>query len=164
MLELRQPFLPVFFFRGARDIAAIAVPGEEFQLFAFGYLRDEATGRPIINPDTGRRIAGEARTFGSVLPDWTAGWINTFTYKNFSITALIDVRWGGVMKSSTVESLQVGGLVKETLLNREGTFIDIEGVLVDGNGNVTDNNVPLINAQDFWTSLNDNSVLLKCSV
>ena len=66
------------------------------------------------------------------------------------------------MKSSTVENLQTGGLVKETLLNREGTFIDTEGIILTDNGDGTftrrDNDVPLLSAQDFWTSLNDNSV------
>jgi len=140
------------------SVQVVAVPGQEFQLFAFDHLRDEASGRPIINPATGRRQAGEAKTFGSVLPDWTAGMVNTFSYKGFSLSATVDVKWGGVIKSSTVEGLQVGGLVTETLRNREGTFIDTDGVLVDGAGNVTENNVPLLSAQDFWTSLNDNSV------
>ena len=120
----------------------VAVPGEEFQLFAFPHLRDEETGRPIINPNTGlRQAAGEARTLGSVFPDWTGGWVNNFSYKGFNISATIDVRWGGVMKSSTVENLQTGGLVKETTVNREGTFIDTEGVIVttntDTDGSVT---------------------------
>ena len=145
------------------SVQVVAVPGEEFQLFAIPHLREESTGRPIINPDTGRRQAGEAKIFGSVLPDWTAGWVNNFSYKDFSLSTTVDARWGGVLKSSTVENLQTGGLVKETLLNREGTFIDLEGVLVteDSNGDIIDirdNDIPLLSAQDFWTSLNDNSV------
>ncbi len=147
---------------GFNSVQVVAVPGQEFQLFAIPHLKDEETGRPIIDPNTGRRQAGEATTLGSVLPDWTGGWVNNFTYKGFSLNATVDVRWGGVMKSSTVENLQTGGLVTETLQNREGTFIDTEGIIVTDNGDGTfdrrDNDVPLLNAQDFWTSLNDNSV------
>ena len=145
------------------SVQVVAVPGEEFQLFAIPHLKDEETGRPIIDPNTGRRQAGEATTLGSVLPDWTGGWVNNFNYKGLSLNVTMDVRWGGVMKSSTVEDLQTSGLVTETLQNREGTFIDTEGVIVtqDGDGNIIDrrdNDVPLLNAEDFWTSLNDNSV------
>lgn len=140
------------------SVQVVAVPGKEFQLFGFDYLREETTGRPIIDPTTGRRQAGETTTFGSVLPDWTGGWVNNFSYKGFSLSATVDVRWGGVMKSSTVENLQTSGLVQETVFGREGTFIDTEGVLVDANGNVSENNVPLLNAEDYWTSLNDGSV------
>jgi TonB-linked SusC/RagA family outer membrane protein len=147
---------------GFNSVQVVAVPGQEFQLFAIPHLKDEETGRPIIDPNTGRRQAGEATTLGSVLPDWTGGWVNNFTYKGFSLNATVDVRWGGVMKSSTVEGLQTGGLVTETLQNREGTFIDTEGIIVTDNGDGTfdrrDNDVPLLNAEDFWTSLNDNSV------
>ncbi len=132
------------------SVQVIAEPGKEFQLFAFDFLRDEASGRPIIDPETGLRQQGEAKSWGSVLPDWTGGWVNTFSYKGWSLFATVDVKWGGVMKSSTVEGLQKFGLVKETLKNREGTFIDTEGVLVDGDGNVTDNDVPTQNAEQYW--------------
>src|SRR5689334_15329603 len=32
---------------------------------------------------------------GSIQPKWTGGWNNQFTYKNFSLGALLDVRRGG---------------------------------------------------------------------
>ncbi len=60
------------------SVQLVAVPGKEFQLFGFDYQRDEATGRPLIDPTNGRRIPGEAKTFGSVFPDYTMGLINTF--------------------------------------------------------------------------------------
>ncbi|WP_103070505.1 SusC/RagA family TonB-linked outer membrane protein [Aquimarina sediminis] len=135
------------------SVEVVAVPGKEFQLYGFDFLREPTTGRPIIDPNTGRRIQNEeAETLGSVLPDWTGGWVNNFSYKGFNLTATVDVKWGGVMKSSTVEELQTDGLVTETLLGREGAFIDTEGVLVDDNGNVSENNVPLLNAEDYWNN------------
>lgn len=137
---------------GFSSVQVAAEIGLPFQLRGIPYLKDEATGRPIIDPETGRRQAGEVTNFGSVLPDWTAGFNNNFSYKGFNLSATIDARWGGLIKSSTVEDLQQQGLVTETLTNREGTFIDTAGVLVDSDGNVTDNNVPLINAQDFWVN------------
>jgi TonB-linked SusC/RagA family outer membrane protein len=145
------------------NVQVIAEPGKPFQLYANDYIRDEETGRPIIDPTTGRRQAGDFKSFGSVLPDWTAGFTNRFSYKGFTLNATIDAKWGGVMKSSTVENLQTGGLVKETLVGREGTVIDTEGILVTtdpvtGVVTRTENNIPLRNAQDFWTSLDDGSV------
>ncbi|MEP5612942.1 MAG: SusC/RagA family TonB-linked outer membrane protein [Cyclobacteriaceae bacterium] len=144
------------------SVQVVAVPGEEFQLFAIGWERDSLTNRPVIDPETGRRVAGEAQTWGSVLPDWTGGWTNVLSYKGISLSVTADVKWGGIMKSSTVEGLQTGGLVTETLQNRGGTFIDTEGIILtdngDGTATRTDNTVPLRNAQDYWTALNDNSV------
>lgn len=135
-----------------------AVPGKEFQLYAIPFARDSASGRPLIDPNSGRRIPGTAKTMGTVLPDFTAGWINNFTWKGVTISSTIDMRWGGIIKTSTVEGLQTGGLAAETLRNREGTFIDASGVIDNGDGTVRDNDVPVRNTQDYWTALNDGSV------
>ncbi|MTI41642.1 SusC/RagA family TonB-linked outer membrane protein [Fulvivirga lutimaris] len=140
------------------SVQVVAVPGKEFQLYAIPFARDSASGRPLIDPNTGRRIAGEAKTFGSVLPDFTMGFVNNFSYKGITLSATVDWRSGGIMKSSTVEGLQTGGLTEETLQNREGTFIDATGVIANPDGTIRENDVPLRNAQDFWTSINDNSV------
>ena len=35
------------------------------------------------------------QTIGNIMPDWTGGWTNTFSYKNLTASALIDVQWGG---------------------------------------------------------------------
>ena len=132
--------------------------GGGFELFAIPYLRDSATNRPIINPNTGTRQAGEIQAMGSVLPDFNMGFINDFTVGPVNVSFTVDWRSGGVMKSSTVDGLQTGGLTEETLLNRGGTFIDTEGVLLQDDGTVIDNNIPLASAADFWQSLDDNSL------
>jgi hypothetical protein len=99
-------------------------------------------------------------TFRSVLPDFTMGFINTFSWKGLSMSVTVDWRSGGVMKSSTVENLQTGGLVQETADNREGTFIDLDAVKEDPDnpGTYIDNDIPLRSARDFWLSLDDNSI------
>jgi len=140
------------------SVQVVAVPGKEFQLFGIPYLKDSASGRPIINPNNGLRQAGAAQTFGSVFPDFTMGFMNNFSWKGFTLSTTIDWRSGGIIKSATVESLMVGGLVEETLLNREGTFIDRAGVLLNADGTVRENDVPVQSAQSYWTGLDNNSV------
>ena len=130
-----------------------AIPGKEYQLFAIPYLRDSATGRPLIDPATGLRQAGTPRSFGTVLPDFTMGFVNTFSWKGLSLSFTIDWRSGGLLRSSTVENLQDFGLVAETAVNREGTYIDALGVLDNGDGTVRDNDVPVRNAQHFWRGI-----------
>jgi TonB-linked SusC/RagA family outer membrane protein len=142
------------------SVQVVAVPGKDFQLFAIPYLRDSISGRPIVRSNEGTRQPGEATTMGSVLPDFTMGWVNTFTWRGLSLSFTIDWRSGGIMKTASVEGLQGSGLVKETLLNREGTFIDTEAVMEDPDnpGTYIDNTIPVRNAQAFWGSLNDNSI------
>lgn len=140
------------------SVQVVAEEGKGFELFAVPFARDEASGRPLINAKTGARLPGEARTMGSVLPDFLMGFVNSFELGPIDLAFTIDWRSGGVMKSSTVESLQEGGLVTETLLNREGTFIDVEGVIENEDGSVRDNDIPLENADHFWRSIGANSI------
>jgi TonB-linked SusC/RagA family outer membrane protein len=158
VVELSEGIERLSLASGFSSVQVVAEPGKEFQLFGLPYLRDSLTGRPLIDEGTGRRIAGEGRSFGSVLPDFTMGFVNNFSYKGLSLSVTVDWRSGGIMKSSTVESLQTGGLTSETVRNREGTFIDLEGVIDNGDGTVRDNDVPLRNAEDFWTAMNDGTV------
>ncbi|MFK8005673.1 MAG: SusC/RagA family TonB-linked outer membrane protein [Saprospiraceae bacterium] len=145
------------------SVSVQAVEGGGIELFATPFLRDTLTGsptfgRPIINPTTGERQAGELQSFGSVLPDFNMGFVNNFSIGDFDLSFTVDWRSGGVMKSSTVENLQNGGLVQETVQNREGTFIDREGVLANTDGTFRDNDIPLASAQAFWSSLDNNGV------
>ena len=145
-------------FSAFNSVQVVAVPGKEYQLFAVPWLRDSTSGRPIINADNGLRQAGQPTTFGSVFPDFTMGFVNNLSWKGFNLSFTIDWRNGGVMKSSTVEALINNGTAIETLRNREGTFVDLEGVLDNGDGTFRDNDIPVRSARDFWVTLNDNSV------
>lgn len=158
VMELAEGVDRVLIASAFNSIQVQAVPGREFQLFGIPYLRDSASGRPIINPLTGVRQAGDAKAFGSVLPDFTMGFINNFSWKGFTLSTTIDWRSGGIMKSATVEGLFDSGLAEETLLNREGTFIDRNGVLLNDDGSVRENDVPVQSAESYWTALNTNSV------
>ncbi|MEM6801899.1 MAG: SusC/RagA family TonB-linked outer membrane protein, partial [Bacteroidota bacterium] len=158
VIELNENVERVLLASAFSSVQVVAEVGKGFELFAIPWARDSATGRPLINTNDGTRIAGEAKAMGSVLPDFTMGFVNNFQLGPFALSATIDWRSGGVMKSSTVENLQTGGLTEETLLNREGTFIDREGVYLDADGNVVDNDIPLASAADFWQALDDNSI------
>ncbi len=140
------------------SLQVVAEPGKEFQLFGIPYLRDSVSGRPVINELNGTRQAGEARTFGSVFPEWQGGFTNNFSWKGINFGFTIDASVGGLMRSSTVNALWTAGLTEETLRNRQGTFIDLEGVIDNGDGTFRDNDVPVRSAQAYWQSLDDNSI------
>ena len=143
------------------SVQLVAVPGKEFQLFGFDFARDSVSGRPLINEANGRRQSGEAKNFGSVFPDFTMGLLNTFTYKGFALNVSMDYTNGGLLRSATVGNLWDGGLTVETAQNREGTYIDTEGVIMNADGTIRENDVPVRSARDFWETLDDNSVAIS---
>ncbi len=62
------------------------------QLFGTGILKNN--GVPVLNPD-GTYVAQNNVNFGSVLPDYTGGVVNSFKYKDFNLSIVIDFCKGG---------------------------------------------------------------------
>jgi hypothetical protein len=74
------------------------------------------TGRPIQDVDAN----GSNTNFvlGTITPDWTGGIRNTFTYKNLSLSALIDMRQGSDVFSMTYIFGRYAGVLDESLEGR----------------------------------------------
>jgi TonB-linked SusC/RagA family outer membrane protein len=90
------------------------------------------TGQIIVNPTSGQPLPnttpldknGLVKAYmGSGLYDFTMGFTNTFTYKNFSLSASLDFRYGGVMYSETANILLFDGNAKNTTYNDRRPFI-----------------------------------------
>ena len=90
------------------------------QIMAFDYLRD-ADGQIVVNAN-GVPQRGDLKSFGSAYHKWTAGWNNEFSYKQFSMSFLIDGKFGGKIFSATDYYGYQFGLHKATLVGRDETF------------------------------------------
>ena len=104
------------------------VVGEEMgQIVGFGYRRNEA-GEKIFNSTNGLPLPTlQPISFGSALPKWTGGFLNSFTFKGITASALIDFKLGGKLLSGTNFNAYRHGLHKETLVGREGGTLDANG-------------------------------------
>lgn len=127
--------------------------GESFQLWGLGFRRNDE-GQRIINETTGLfEFTTEPVPLGEVDPDFLAGITNSFSFNGITLSALVDMRFGGIMYSNTVTQLRYDGLAAETAVNRESTVIN-EGVnaKVDGEGNpvYVPNKTPVANMQQWW--------------
>ena len=103
-------------------------------LTGFDYQRNEA-GELLIDPNTGYplRDLTEWKIVGDRQPDFTIGLTNSFTYKNMSLSFLLDFRKGGDIYNATEHLLTARGLSMRTL-DREKPVV-FDGVLKDGNEN-----------------------------
>lgn len=126
-----------------------AEPGESFGIYGTAWQIDSASGKYIINEQTGLRELEHGQRLGDIYPSWTLGLNNSFSFKGVSLSFLIDIREGGVLYSETVGSLRGSGLAKETLENRGQVFID-EGLIDNGDGTFRENDVPVESMEDFW--------------
>jgi hypothetical protein len=84
---------------------------------------------------------------GSGVYKQTGGFSNDFHYKDFSLSFLIDFKYGAKIYSGTNLLLYNYGLQKTTLQGRVGGYIG-KGVLADGHPNTT-----AVNAQTYFQDL-----------
>lgn len=129
--------------------------GEPYgNIVGFDYVRDEATGKSIVSDDgkffklTETKVPirifdknGKFLRYANATPRFTAGWVNTFTFKNWTLSTLFDAKIGGDMWFGTYALGLQSGQSPETLLEREGgglPFTDPSGetrnvgVILDG--------------------------------
>src|SRR5690606_27017598 len=80
---------------GYNGLEIKAAVGESFGLYGSKWLRD-SEGNIIVDEETGLKKTVTAQRLGSIYADWTMGINNSFSYKGFNLSALLDIRNGGV--------------------------------------------------------------------
>ena len=102
----------------------------------------------------------EVQVLGNGVYKVTGGWRNEFTYKNITLSFLIDFKAGAKMFSGTNLSLYSNGLHKNTLQGRgadgKGTMVG-NGVMSDGKGGYVKNTVA-VSAQDYWQAITSQNI------
>jgi TonB-linked SusC/RagA family outer membrane protein len=122
------------------------VVGEEMgQIYGFGFRRD-AQNRMVLGANGIPLRTSDLISYGSALPKWVGGINNGFSYKGFSLSALIDFKLGNTMLSGTNFNLVRHGLHKMSLEGRSTGGIVAVGVNDKGETNTVKANV-----QDYWS-------------
>lgn len=100
-------------------VNVVAREGSEFGLITGrGFLRDPDGN--IVHDDEGLPLATENPIdLGGILPDWTGGVQNTFSYKGILVRTSLDIRMGGNIYSMTNRDMYNGGTHTGTLEGRE---------------------------------------------
>lgn len=96
-------------------LAAVGKPygsiyGLDFQRNANGQVIVNADGTPAVNPTI--------QYLGKYTPDWLGSINNSFTYKNFNLSVLIDAHVGGSIYSGTNATGTYTGILASTLPGR----------------------------------------------
>jgi TonB-linked SusC/RagA family outer membrane protein len=86
-----------------------------------------ANGFPVLAPVSSQKLLGNSQ------PDWIGGFSNTFSYKNFALSALLDARWGMERFNRLENFFAAFGIADYTVDRRE--FKVFDGVLADGTPN-----------------------------
>ncbi len=107
--------------------------GEQWgMLMGGGKLYDPATGLPVVETD-GTFVQEENKRFGSILPDFTGGIQNTFSYKNLVFNVNMDFQKGGKFFSLSQMFGSYSGLLERTA-GKNDKGVDIRTPVADGGG------------------------------
>jgi len=129
------------------------VVGEEMgQIAGFAYARNDK-GQMIFQANGLPQRTSDLVLFGSALPKWTGGFLNTFTYKGVRLSVFVDYKLGNKMLSGTNFNAVRHGLHKMTLEGREG---GVKGNGVNANG---DPNEAVAAVQTYWEHLRSQQIV-----
>ncbi len=115
----------------------------------YGQLITTKEGRPTAK-------SGDIEKIGDQQATCLLGLTNTFSYKGWTLSFLVDARIGGEIFSATNHTMQKSGTAKITAPGGKRENIIVEGVYMDDNGNYTPNTTP-ITQQQYWEAVTTSS-------
>lgn len=98
-------------------------------------LKRDDSGKPVIN-ENGEPVLGgdginDMKYVGDMTPRTTMGWSNTFNYKDFTFSFLIDGKFGGKVLSMTEATLDGWGVSERSGAARDAGKVVVDGVSFD---------------------------------
>ncbi len=115
-------------------------------IYVYKFSRDDE-GKIIVDPDDGTiSRSTEVEYAGKIDPDFSLGWNNNLTYKNWNLSFLINSKVGGKAFSMTEAILDGYGVSQRTADARDVGYVSINGT--DGTNDVT-----TMDPEDYYTAV-----------
>lgn len=138
----------------SEGFASIIKAGGSFNdLYIYQFNRNEAG--QIILDDKGKPTKAAKQTkVGNVNPNFIMGWNNNFSYRNFSLSILVNGKFGGKAFSKTEAFLDSYGASKRTADARDAGSIPINAI--KGSEKVTS-----INPETYYSAVGDRNGIME---
>lgn len=137
------------------NISIIAREGGKYgEIWGTKYLRvedktSEHYGKLLLTEDGRPQMTPEKYKLGDQQPDFMLGLTNSFSYKNFNMSFLIDGRFGGEMYSGTLYNMKASGTLDVTAPGGRRDDFVVDGVVSNGSGGYTVN-TSAISQERYW--------------
>lgn len=134
--------------------ASIIKAGGSFNdVWIYKFNRNDA-GQIILDDKGVPTKAAKQVKVGNVNPDFLLGWNNSFSYKNFSLSVLVNGKFGGVAFSKTEAFLDSYGVSQRSADARASSTIPIDAI--QGNNKVTS-----IDPVVYYSSIGDRNKIME---
>ena len=144
------------------SIGSFAIVGEPYGVFYATKWKRSPDGQIIIGSN-GLPIVDDLKgNVGNPYPDWIGSLSNTFTYKNFSLSGLLDIREGGQIWGGTIARLNRLGRT-EASADRTHNYV-VPGVVQNPDGSFSTNTKEISAFNYFNKYLGDNGAATEQAV
>lgn len=155
------------------NASIVAKEGAAYGMISGRHFLRDAQGRMVLDVNNLPRYTTTDSYLGNNQYDWTGGITNRISYKQFSVTLLLDIKYGGDIFSMTNLLAYANGRQQGTLAGREEwarseqeriragkrpeEWTPTGGLLINGVQAATGNAITAyVNPQAYWTRVSDN--------
>ncbi|HEY0272240.1 MAG TPA: SusC/RagA family TonB-linked outer membrane protein, partial [Chitinophaga sp.] len=121
---------------GANYASQFKVGGSYGDIYGYDLAKD-AKGRVLITDGKPSLAGGNMTKIGNSNTKWQLGWNNNLAYKNFSLSMLVDGKFGGQVLSITQSMMDQYGVSAASGAARDAGGVKVNGVDAAGNAVTT---------------------------
>ncbi len=144
---------------GYDNIQVLAVAGAKYgeiygnQIERVSDPKDPNYGKILLD-DNGLPQASEAIVkLGNQQANALLGLSNSFSYKSFSLSILLDCRFGGKIFSGTLDDMERAGTAAITVANGSRDSMVVNGVILNTGNNQYEQNTKKVSPQQYWLAV-----------
>lgn len=144
---------------GFDNIQILAVAGQPYgEIYGSKLLRvtdskDPAYGQLILTDNGLPKATTDITRLGNQQANALIGFSNSFSYKGFGLSVLVDARLGGKIFSQTLDNMERSGTAAITVSNGSRDSIVVAGVVPNANGTGYVSNTKRISTQQYWAAV-----------
>ena len=141
---------------GFDNIQILAVAGQPYgEIYGTDFMRvtdakDANYGKLILTSNGLPQPTADVVRLGNQQATALIGLTNSFSYKNFGLSVLLDARLGGKIFSQTMLNMEVNGTSAITTGNGSRDSMLVQGVIIDPNTNQFVQNTNKVSVQQYW--------------
>jgi TonB-linked SusC/RagA family outer membrane protein len=151
--------VPLYRLGGFDDVSVYAAEGAKYgEIYGSTFRRvvDPASpynGQLLLDANGLPQRGDQNVRLGNQQANALLGITNTFAYKGFNLSFLIDGRFGGKMFSATLAQMQRNGTSDKTVVNGMRDNMVTPGVILNTTTNQLEQNTKAVTPQQYWTAV-----------
>jgi hypothetical protein len=144
---------------GFDDVAVYAKAGAKYgEIYGSTFRRVEDPASPyngqlLLDANGLPQVGNQNVRLGNQQANALLGITNTFSYKGFNLSFLIDGRFGGKIFSSTLAQMQRNGTSDKTVVNGLRDNIVTSGAILNTTTNQFEQNTKAVTPQQYWAAV-----------